>query len=80
MNKIQPLQILEGVLQFFALAANMAELVQGLPVLRVIVTHMHPDHIGLAHWLTARWSGPGRECRLWISTGDWNAACNAATF
>jgi len=44
----------------------------------VIVTHMHPDHIGLAHWLTARWSGPGRECRLWISTGDWNAACNAA--
>src|SRR3954470_23144396 len=21
----------------------------GLPVLRVIVTHMHPDHIGLAH-------------------------------
>lgn len=51
---------------------------QGLPVLRVIVTHMHPDHIGLAHWLTSRWSGPGRECRLWISTGDWNAACNAA--
>ena len=24
----------------------------GRPVLRVIVTHMHPDHIGLAHWLT----------------------------
>ena len=23
----------------------------GLPVLRVIITHMHPDHIGLAHWL-----------------------------
>ena len=28
---------------------------EGLPVLRVIVTHMHPDHIGLAHWLTERW-------------------------
>ena len=28
---------------------------EGLPVLRVIVTHMHPDHIGLAHWLCARW-------------------------
>jgi glyoxylase-like metal-dependent hydrolase (beta-lactamase superfamily II) len=41
----------------------------GLPVLRVIVTHMHPDHIGLAHWLTARWN-----CRLWISATDWNAA------
>src|SRR5881394_4046099 len=33
----------------------------GLPVLRVIVTHMHPDHIGLAHWLTERWSGPAAE-------------------
>ena len=29
---------------------------QGLPVLRVLVTHMHPDHIGLAHWLCERWS------------------------
>ncbi len=47
---------------------------QGLPVLRVIVTHMHPDHIGLAHWLTQRWSKPGHECRLWISATDWNAA------
>jgi glyoxylase-like metal-dependent hydrolase (beta-lactamase superfamily II) len=42
---------------------------QGLPVLRVICTHMHPDHIGLAHWLTERWG-----CRLWISATDWNAA------
>jgi glyoxylase-like metal-dependent hydrolase (beta-lactamase superfamily II) len=41
----------------------------GLPVLRVIVTHMHPDHIGLAHWLTERW-----DCRLWISATDYNAA------
>jgi glyoxylase-like metal-dependent hydrolase (beta-lactamase superfamily II) len=30
----------------------------GLPVLRVMVTHMHPDHIGLAHWLCERWSTP----------------------
>jgi glyoxylase-like metal-dependent hydrolase (beta-lactamase superfamily II) len=41
----------------------------GLPVLRVIVTHMHPDHIGNAQWLTERWG-----CRLWISATDWNAA------
>ncbi len=41
----------------------------GLPVLRVIVTHMHPDHIGNAHWLTERWG-----CRLWISATDFNAA------
>lgn len=31
---------------------------EGLPVLRVIVTHMHPDHIGLAHWLCERWNVP----------------------
>jgi len=41
----------------------------GRPVLRVIATHMHPDHIGLAHWLTERW-----QCRLWISATDFNAA------
>jgi glyoxylase-like metal-dependent hydrolase (beta-lactamase superfamily II) len=41
----------------------------GMPILRVIVTHMHPDHIGLAHWLCARWSAP-----LWISATDYNAA------
>ncbi len=38
-------------------------------MLRVIVTHMHPDHIGNAQWLTERWG-----CRLWISATDWNAA------
>ncbi|HET9822914.1 MAG TPA: MBL fold metallo-hydrolase [Burkholderiaceae bacterium] len=41
----------------------------GRPVLRVIATHMHPDHIGLAHWLTERWG-----CRLWVSATDYNAA------
>ncbi len=47
---------------------------EDLPVLRVIVTHMHPDHIGLAAWLCERWSTPGQDCRLWISATDWNAA------
>jgi glyoxylase-like metal-dependent hydrolase (beta-lactamase superfamily II) len=42
---------------------------QGLPVLRVIVTHMHPDHIGNAQWLTERWG-----VRLWISATDFNTA------
>jgi glyoxylase-like metal-dependent hydrolase (beta-lactamase superfamily II) len=41
----------------------------GKPVLRVIATHMHPDHIGLAHWLTEKW-----QCRLWISSTDFNVA------
>jgi glyoxylase-like metal-dependent hydrolase (beta-lactamase superfamily II) len=46
----------------------------GLPVLRVVVTHMHPDHIGLADWLTERWSLPGRPCRLWMSMTDYTGA------
>jgi glyoxylase-like metal-dependent hydrolase (beta-lactamase superfamily II) len=47
---------------------------QDLPVLRVIVTHMHPDHIGLAQWLCERWSTPEHECRLWISATDYHTA------
>jgi glyoxylase-like metal-dependent hydrolase (beta-lactamase superfamily II) len=46
----------------------------GLPVLRVIVTHMHPDHVGLAHWLCERWSTPERPCRLWMSATDYALA------
>jgi len=46
-----------------------AEDLDGLPVLRVIVTHMHPDHIGCAHWLCERWN-----VRLWISATDFNVA------
>jgi glyoxylase-like metal-dependent hydrolase (beta-lactamase superfamily II) len=42
---------------------------QGLPILRVMVTHMHPDHVGLAWWLCERWNAP-----LWISGTDYNAA------
>ncbi len=42
---------------------------EGLPILRVVVTHMHPDHIGLAHWLCERW-----DARLWISATDYNVA------
>ncbi|MDG0856127.1 MBL fold metallo-hydrolase [Roseateles puraquae] len=46
-----------------------AERLDGLPVLRVIATHFHPDHLGLAHWLTERWG-----CRLWMSATDFNLA------
>ncbi len=47
---------------------------EGMPVLRVIVTHMHPDHIGLAAWLCERWTTPEHDCRLWISATDYNVA------
>lgn len=51
---------------------------EGLPVLRVIVTHMHPDHVGSAHWLTERWSTPEHDCRLWMSQSD-HAVARAST-
>ena len=43
-----------------------AERLGGLPVTRIIVTHHHPDHIGLAGWLTERWQAP-----LWVSEKEW---------
>lgn len=51
-----------------------AEQLDGLPVLRLIVTHFHPDHMGLAHWLTERW-----QVRLWMSATDYNLARLAST-
>lgn len=38
----------------------------GEPVLRVVVTHMHPDHVGAAHWLCERFG-----VRLWMSGSDY---------
>jgi glyoxylase-like metal-dependent hydrolase (beta-lactamase superfamily II) len=42
---------------------------EGLPVLRLIVTHMHPDHVGLASWLCERWNAP-----LWMTMTDYAVA------
>src|SRR5438552_11275183 len=36
---------------------------------RVIVTHYHPDHIGMAGWLTEHWQAP-----LWITEKEWLSA------
>ena len=44
---------------------------EGLPILRVLVTHMHPDHVGLAQWLCERWHAP-----LWMSATDYYVARN----
>jgi glyoxylase-like metal-dependent hydrolase (beta-lactamase superfamily II) len=48
-----------------------ADGIDGLPILRVIVTHCHPDHLGLGNWLCnggtkRRWTAP-----LWISLGEY---------
>jgi len=43
----------------------------GLPLLRVIATHFHPDHLGLAYWLCqggerGRWKAP-----LWMTSAEY---------
>lgn len=39
------------------------------PVKRLIVTHFHPDHLGLASWLMERTGAP-----LWMTTGEFLTA------
>ena len=39
---------------------------RGLPIVRVIVTHCHPDHVGLADFLCSRWKVP-----LWMTAGEY---------
>ena len=46
---------------------------KGLPILRVLVTHMHPDHMGLAHWLCAKFNAP-----LLISATEYQSAVLAS--
>ena len=41
----------------------------GRPLRRIIVTHEHPDHIGLAHWLISQ-TGAG----LWMAQGEFLSA------
>jgi len=38
----------------------------GKPVTRLVVTHFHPDHMGLAGWLTEKLSVP-----LWCTETEW---------
>lgn len=39
---------------------------EGRPVTRVICTHMHPDHVGLAGWICERFG-----CDLWMSRAEY---------
>ena len=45
------------------------ETMAGLPLQRVVATHYHPDHIGLANWLTQRFTAP-----FYCSLGEFTAA------
>ena len=41
----------------------------GLPIVRIYVTHMHPDHFGLAGWLAEKF-----ECTLYMTEGEYSLA------
>lgn len=49
--------------------AALADPMGGRPVTRVICTHMHPDHIGLAGWLCERFDAPLLLTQLEYVTG-----------
>lgn len=42
---------------------------RGLPIRRIIVTHYHPDHLGLAAWLAAQ-----AGCRISMTAGEQQVA------
>ena len=72
-GKVQGWSVVDCCISIDAAKAQWEDIfaneLEGLPILRVIVTHMHPDHIGLAHWLCERWN-----VRLWISATDYTMA------
>ena len=41
----------------------------GAPVLRVLATHCHPDHVGLSGWLCERFQAP-----FWLTAGEYGFA------
>lgn len=43
----------------------LGEGLQGQPLVRVLATHCHPDHVGLSGWLCARFGAP-----LWTTAGE----------
>ena len=49
--------------------ALFAGALKDTPVTRVICTHLHPDHIGLAGWLCKRFG-----VELWMTRGEWLTA------
>lgn len=50
----------------------LAGALDGRPVTRLICTHFHPDHMGLAGWLTEKLG-----IELWATEGEWRHARQA---
>jgi glyoxylase-like metal-dependent hydrolase (beta-lactamase superfamily II) len=55
-------EVLAAWRQLIAADGPLAATPQGARLTRVLVTHMHPDHVGMAGWLTRKF-----QCRLWMT-------------
>lgn len=47
----------------------LSDTLGGARITKVIVTHRHADHVGMAGWLVERYG-----CELWMTTGEFNAS------
>lgn len=55
-------EVLAAWRQLVAPDGPLAATPQGARLTRIFVTHMHPDHVGMAGWLTRKF-----QCRLWMT-------------
>ena len=55
-------EVLAAWRQLIAPGGPLAATPQGARITRVFCTHMHPDHVGMAGWLTRKF-----QCRLWMT-------------
>jgi glyoxylase-like metal-dependent hydrolase (beta-lactamase superfamily II) len=60
--------------------AISARYLDQLPVSRIAVTHFHPDHLGCAGWLAARWQAPVLMTELeFAAARAWHASLSPFT-
>jgi glyoxylase-like metal-dependent hydrolase (beta-lactamase superfamily II) len=55
-------EVLAAWRQLIAADGPLAATPQGARITRILCTHMHPDHVGMAGWLTRKF-----QCRLWMT-------------
>ena len=53
----------------------IANELEGLPIVRILCTHTHPDHLGNAAWLAQQMDAASRDSRappLWMTLGEYS--------
>ena len=59
---VQTPEVLAAWRTLTAADGPLAATPQGARITRIFCTHMHPDHVGMAGWLTRKF-----QCRLWMT-------------